>query len=170
MDSGDEEEEAVSARTKDFTTLQPVLENIVKNLASKNIEFTKMQDMTLQEKIAMHSKGDLESLSKTWQKSLELQLPEGVNISADTMSAFTAENNSTFKEVERLMHMVEDWVSETVHEVKENMPVEKPEAEQTVPVRRNDSSIQLQKAQFEAQEEIKRKIESQNAAKEKAQR
>jgi len=45
------------------------------------------------------------------------------------MSAFTAENNSTFKEVERLMHMVEDWVSETVHEVKENMPVEKPEAE-----------------------------------------
>jgi hypothetical protein len=66
MDSGDEEEEAVSARTKDFTTLQPVLENIVKNLASKNIEFTKMQDMTLQEKIAMHSKGDLESLSKTW--------------------------------------------------------------------------------------------------------
>jgi hypothetical protein len=51
-----------------------------------------------------------------------MHLAPGSDVPAETISQFNAEHQETFKNIEKFIHVLDDWVNETTQEVKENLP------------------------------------------------
>ena len=49
-------------------------------------------------------------------------MPASANVAPEVLAAFNADHRETFKEIEKFMHVLDDWVNETLHDVKENLP------------------------------------------------
>ena len=65
----------------------------------------------------MHQSGALQSLSKEWQKELELQPVEDEQSTqehaAQAIRDFMHDKSTSFKDIEQFMHILHDWIEET---------------------------------------------------------
>lgn len=72
----------------------------------------------------MQESGELQNISRTWQKEFELHLVEDEQTSheqtSQAISEFMQEHQQTFKEIETFMHILHDWIDETSHSIQSN--------------------------------------------------
>lgn len=99
------------------TKLEKLFEGITKNFSKRKDDFEALKKKTPAELCDMHKAGELQSISKEWQREMELHLstdePSKDDKSGQAISNFIQENQSTFNEIEMFMHLVNDWLEET---------------------------------------------------------
>ena len=65
----------------------------------------------------MINSGELNVISKQWQKELELKAIDDEHVShehsAKAISNFISNNKATFEDIESFIHIMHDWIEET---------------------------------------------------------
>lgn len=92
-------------------------QTIMKNFGKRKDEFEQLKLKSQSELYQMHQSGELQRMTKEWQKELELQLIGDEHTSHENagqaITEFMQENNQSFKEIESFMHILNDWLEET---------------------------------------------------------
>ena len=65
----------------------------------------------------MYLNDKLQTMSRDWQKSLELQIPSGT-VSNDDIAAYCKEKKSDFNAIEGFIQIVQDWVEDSINKVE----------------------------------------------------
>jgi hypothetical protein len=71
-----------------FKKLEPIFAAVLQNFADKQNELQRLKSLSLDEKISLFKAKELQGLSQSWQKGLEMHVPETLSVPEPTIGEF----------------------------------------------------------------------------------
>jgi hypothetical protein len=133
--------------------IMPFFDQVVSNFEENQKLYKDLQALTVDQLQAKYTPSNLNELVQAWQKSMELRIPEEQGIDANSITDFNNKKSSTFKEIEKFIYDVNEWVHEKTEEINQLPNKRKPS-------RKEISSVQMINAEAEIQAQIQARAQA----------
>lgn len=96
----DEEDLMIEKLEADQTKIQPFFEQVKTTFVKIQDEYKSLHEQNVQDISKNHTAASLKYLFIKWQHDLEMQIPEELDIDANSITDFNNKNSAFFKEIE----------------------------------------------------------------------